>query len=303
MAGEGIPEKAVDISAVVPVYESARTLDELYQRLSVVLDSMTDSWELVLVNDGSSDESWERLKALSRCDRRVVSINLLRNFGQHNALMCGLRTSTGRYVVTMDDDLQHPPEEIPKLVKELEEKGADAVLGGYGSRKHSPFRKAGSLLVRQGSFYLLGIPRTLQMTSFRIIRRTIVEEIVRNRSPRPRVGLILLSVTRNVTGVRTEHHARIDGRSRYSLPRLVGDFMDNILNYSPRLPRRFGYAGLVAVLLALALTTLLEAALLTLVFSGLALMACGIAGEYRRRIVHASDRPQYVVGECLNVSR
>ena len=317
MAGDGIPDTVVDISIVIPVYKSAKTLDEIYQRLSSVLDSMTDSWEMVLVNDGSPDESWERLKELSRSDRRVISINLIRNFGQHNALMCGLSRSQGSYVVTMDDDLQHPPEDIPKLVKELEERGADAVLASYYSTKQSPFRKAGSFLAKQVFFYLLGIPRALNMTSFRVIRKEIVEQIVKYGSARPRVGLILFSVTRNVASVRTAHHARIEGRSGYSLPKLVGDFMDNILNYSPRLLRRFGYAGLLSVLVAAAITVLLPGSspgvgrevsgftlllLLILVFSGLVLMACGIMGEYRFRIVHSGVRQQYIVGESRNLS-
>ena len=200
-----------------PSTNPPRTLDQLYQRLSDVLDSMTDSWELVLVNDGSPDESWERLQEFSRSDQRVVSINLVRNFGQHNALMCRLSRSKGRYVVTMDDDLQHPPEEIPKLVLTLEERGADAVLGSYDSNRQSPFRKAGSLLAKQVYCYLLGIPKALSPTSFRIIRKEIVEQIVKYDSARPRVGLILFSITRNVVDIRTAHHARIEGRSGYSL--------------------------------------------------------------------------------------
>ena len=316
MAGEGIPDKVVDISIVISVYKSAKTLDQLYQRLSDVLDSMTHSWELVLVNDGSPDESWERLQEFSRSDQRVVSINLVRNFGQHNALMCGLSRSKGRYVVTMDDDLQHPPEEIPKLVLTLEERGADAVLGSYDSNRQSLFRKAGSRLAKQVYCYLLGIPKALSPTSFRIIRKEIVEQIVKHDSARPRVGLILFSITRNVVNIRTAHHARIEGRSGYSLSTLVGDFMDNILNYSPRLLRRLGYAGLIAVLVAAALTALLLGSaagvgravpgfmllvLLILVVSGLVLMACGIMGEYRFRNVHSGNRPQYVVGDSRNV--
>ena len=301
MAGERGPDAVVDLSIVVPVYESAKTLDSLYRRLSAVLESMTDSWEIVLVNDGSPDESWEKLKALSRRDQRVVSINLIKNFGQHNALMCGLSRTKGRYVVTMDDDLQHPPEEIPKLMQALEARGADAVLGSYDNTRQSRFRRAGSFLAKQVYFYLLGIPRVLDMTSFRIIRKDIVEQIVNFSSARPRVGLILFSITRNVVGVRTEHHARVEGRSAYTLRRLVGDFTDNILNYSPRLLRRIGYAGLMSVLVATALVTRLPRSSLILIFSGLVLMACAIVGEYRSRVVRSDDHPQYILGESRNL--
>ncbi len=301
MAGERSPDAVVDLSIVVPVYESAKTLDSLYRRLSGVLESMTDSWEIVLVNDGSPDESWETLKALSRRDQRVVSINLIKNFGQHNALMCGLSRAKGRYVVTMDDDLQHPPEEIPKLMQALEARGADAVLGSYDNTRQSWFRKAGSFLAKQVYFYLLGIPRVLDMTSFRIIRKDIVEQIVNFSSARPRVGLILFSITSNVVGVRTEHHARVEGRSGYTLRRLAGDFTDNILNYSPRLLRRIGYAGLMSVVVAAALVTRLPRSSLILIFAGLVLMACAIVGEYRSRVVRSDDHPQYILGESRNL--
>ena len=306
MPAEVTPTRVVDISIVVPVYRSAGTLDEFYLRLSSVLDSLTASWEMVLVNDGSADESWEKLTELSRNDPRVVSINLARNFGQHNALMCGLGRCKGRYVVTMDDDLQHPPEEIPKLVKELEESGADAVLARYDSKKHDLFRRAGSLLAKQVFFYLLGVPRALNMTPFRIIRREIVERIVECTSARPRVGLILFSITSHVGFVLTEHHPRSEGQSGYSLTKLVGDFTDNILNYSPRLLRNFGYAGAVAVVVAATMRARWDVSgvsLLPLAFAGFALMATGVLAEYRLRTVHSGDdRPQYLVGESLNLT-
>ena len=246
MEPEAIPDDGVEISVVVPVYNSAKTLGDLYRRLVAVLDSLPGAWELVLVNDGSADRSWERLQELSRADPRVVSINLSGNFGQHNALMCGLRSSSGRYVVTMDDDLQHPPEEIPKLVKQVEETGAQAVLGSYGAKRHSPVRNAGSWLAKQAFFYAAGIPRSLRMTSFRLIRRSVVDRIGEHQSVRPRIGLILFSITKDIEAVETEHHARAEGRSGYSLARLVGDFADNILYDSPQVLRRVLYAGALA---------------------------------------------------------
>ena len=143
------------------------------------------------------------------------------------------------------------------------------------------------------------------MTSFRIIRKEIVEQITKSGSARPRVGLVLFSITRNVAGVRTEHHARAEGRSGYSLSRLVGDFVDNILNYSPRLLRRLGYMGLVSILVAAALTAFVASSstvllVLILLTPGLVLTACGIVGEYRWRTMHSGDCPLYVVGESLN---
>lgn len=312
-----MPDTPIEISTVIPVYRSAKTLDELYTRLSTVLDTLTDSWEALLVNDGSPDESWEKLIELSRNDKRVVSINLMRNLGQHNAVMCGLSYSRGNYVITLDDDLQHPPEEIPKLLEEMYRGTADVVVGTYGPKRHNFFRNLGTLLTKQLNFYTLGIPKTLDMTTFRVIRRPIVDEVIKFNSRTPRVGLIMFSITRNIVNVRTEHHTRKDARSGYSVRRLVGDFFDNIFNYSSLPLRCASYLGFTTAVISFLLaiyylirylagaTTVAGFAtlvLLILFFSGLILMTLGVTGEYLIRIVHASDyNPQYVVREKINL--
>lgn len=308
---------SIEISTVIPVYRSAETLGELYRRLSTVLDTLTDSWEIILVNDGSPDHSWDALKELSSNDNRVISINLMRNFGQHNAVMCGLSHCRGKLVVTMDDDLQHPPEEIPRLKKAMDEATADVVVASYYTdKKHSLFRNTGTFLAKQMFFYTLGIPKHLDMTSFRIIRQEIVTEVARFNSSRPRVGLILFSITRNIVNVTTEHHPRKHGRSGYSLPRLISTFLDNILNYSSLPLRLSSYAGLLTACISffLAIYYLLSyfsgtiqvsgfatIVLLLLFFSGLILMTLGITGEYLIRIVRSAEyNPQFVVRDKMN---
>jgi len=134
----------VIISVIVPVYNSEQTLRELRKRLKKVLASLVeDRYELVFVNDGSIDSSWTILKDIATNDERIIAINLTRNFGQHNALMCGFSHVRGSYIITIDDDLQNPPEEIPKLFQEIQ-KGHDVVYGIFETKKHSKFRNFGS---------------------------------------------------------------------------------------------------------------------------------------------------------------
>src|SRR5579863_4400223 len=137
-----------DISVVVPVYRSASTLRDLAARIEAALSATGMTWEVVFVNDGSPDNSWEILHDLQSTNPdHVVAVELMRNFGQHNALMCGFRHSRGRYIVTMDDDLQNPPEEIPKLINEITATGLDVVYGRYEEKQHETWRNLGSQMV------------------------------------------------------------------------------------------------------------------------------------------------------------
>ena len=136
------------LSVVVPVYNSAATLPQLLERLVRAIDSVTPDYEIILVDDGSRDDSWTVLQSLrARYGDRMVAIQLMRNYGQHNALMCGLAVARGEYVVTMDDDLQNPPEEIPKLLAHIRNRRLDLVYGCPSDRSHAAWRNLGSRVV------------------------------------------------------------------------------------------------------------------------------------------------------------
>ncbi len=138
----------VDISVVIPVYRSTKMLRELAARLASVLGKTGLRYEIIFVDDASPDDSWKTLIDVQRCyPDRVSTIQLMRNFGQHNALMCGFRHARGKYVVTMDDDLQHPPEEIPTLLRTMEESAADLIYGVPDRRQHRSWRNVGSLII------------------------------------------------------------------------------------------------------------------------------------------------------------
>lgn len=166
-----------DVSVVIPVYNSEGTLHELLQRISVVLDRACSSWEIILIDDGSADKSWETLAELeAKYPNQIVAIQLMRNFGQHNALMCGLRHARGRLIVTIDDDLQTPPEEIPRLLEQIECGDHDLVYGEYQCKRHEHWRNLGSTLVN--CFYRIVFQSKISVTSFRVMQRRLVGQIL-----------------------------------------------------------------------------------------------------------------------------
>jgi polyisoprenyl-phosphate glycosyltransferase len=306
-------EHNLAVSVVIPVYNSASTLVELSDRLLNVLGSLALDFEVILVNDGSKDASWQQLTSLTKSDPRIVAINLTRNFGQHNALMCGLAYARGSIVITMDDDLQHPPEEIPKLLEGLAQSGADAVIAHYASKQHSFLRNLGTRASKEFALRTLGIPKDLDLTSFRAVRIETVKHLLKFKVASPRVGLMLFSTTTNIVNIETEHHPRKAGTSGYSLPRLVSNFLDNILNYSS-VPLRFAsFAGFLFAFIgfclsafyfvrylsgALKVSGFTTLVLLITFFSGLILMTLGMVGEYLIRIIKSTEvRPRFIVRE------
>lgn len=300
------------VSVVVPCYRSGAWLDELVHRVVAVLEgAVGGSFEIVLVNDDSGDETWEVIEKLAAEDTRIRGIDLLRNTGQFRALACGLAHSSGDVVVTLDDDLQHPPEEIPKLLDELDRRpDLDAVVGDYGDKRHSMIRNLGTKLMAAIFSSAYGKPKDLKMGSFRALRRPVVEAMLEFGTIRPIPGALLLQTTRRISNVRVEHHTRTKGSSGQSMRSMVGSVLDNVLNSSTvplRLMSAFGFliAGIAAILLVFYLvrsivgsvlpgfTTLV---LLTAFFGGTTLLAIGVLGEYVARLVAEATRPpRYVV--------
>lgn len=287
----------VDLSIVVPVYQSACTLAELHRRVVQAVSPLTDRFELILVEDAGGDDSWAVMRSLRTRDHRVRIVELARNFGQHHALVCGFSFARGERVITMDDDLQHPPEEIPKLVAAMQATDRDVVFGVPLTRRHPWGRNLASRLfgrcVAAGSARHGGV----RLSSFLIARRWVIESIVRQASPRPVVGLMLLEATGRVGEVGVAHHPRAVGRSRYSLARLWRLFLDSLLNHgnlAPRLMLGLGVAswlvgGGLAVAFAVRHETAMPVALpivLALLFStGAWLLGLSLVSEYLRRLL------------------
>ncbi|KPU45315.1 undecaprenyl-phosphate 4-deoxy-4-formamido-L-arabinose transferase [Oxobacter pfennigii] len=219
------------ISVIIPVYNSCNTLDELYSQITKVFN---DSFkiEIILVDDGSKDLSFERMSLLSKTDRRVKAIRLDGNFGQQNAIMCGLNYSKGEYVVTMDDDLQHPPQEIHKLYEKIL-MGYDAVYGIPQVKKHSLIKNIGSIMTDRLFNLICGKPKDIRVSSFRIMTRSAVDTIIKDNTPFVYISAIALKNKMKIGNVTVVHNVRKEGTSGYSLYKLAKLFFKLYIYYSP----------------------------------------------------------------------
>lgn len=300
------------VSVVVPVYRSQATLHELHQRLSQALSETGLGYEIILVDDASPDDSWSIMKELRQTDERVKIIQHMRNFGQHQALLCGMAHSCGEIIITMDDDLQHPPEEIPKLLNALQEDDEiDAVLGAYNVKRHNVFRNLATGLLVSITNWVFQNDRSLPITSFRAIRWAVVEQMLLDQSIYPRINFMLLGITNRIQGVPVRHEPRKHGNSTYSLRRLTSDAMTNILSNSSLPLQLISYIGFASSILSFLLaiyylyryfsggilvagwTTLV---LLTLFTSGMMLFSFGVVGEYLIRILKEVRKPpRYII--------
>lgn len=272
-------------------------------------------FEIILINDGSADRSLEVLLSIFKKYDNVKVVNLSKNFGEHNAVMAGLNSAEGAYVITMDDDLQNPPEEVLKLIAEAE-KGYDVIYAQYPIKKQSLFRNLGSEVNDLMARALIKKPGEMKLNSFRIMKSYVVKEVIKYKAPYPYIDGLILRVTRNIGVTTVEHRQRREGRSNYTLGKLVGLWLNGFLNFSITPLRSFIYAGFVfacsGFLFALAMiidylffnstipgwTSLITA---TLVFSGVQLLSIGMIGEYIGRIFLTQNlTPQYVVKDMLN---
>ena len=300
-------------SVVIPVYNSEKILDELHDRLVQVFDNVVkESFEVIYVDDASMDNSWQVLTSIKHKDERIKIIQLLTNSGQHNATICGFNYANGDYVITMDDDLQHLPEELPTLINEVKENDkADVVIGSYIQKKHSLSRNIGTNLLNRLTSHIFKKPLNLKLTSFRIMRKNIVEALLKINVDSPRIGNLLLLLTDRISNVPVKHEERKIGNSGYSIRRLIKDTLDNILSYSS-LPLRFMiFIGFLSSIICFLLTFYYlyryffigiavpgwtTVTLLLLFFFGITLFSIGVIGEYLIRIVkEAKKYPQYII--------
>ena len=219
------------ISIVIPAYRSRDSLPILIERIEAVLSGFGREFEVVVVDDCSPDDTWEVLKRLKEGHARLRIVRLLRNSGQHNAILCGFSLAKGDVVVTMDDDLQNAPEDIPKLVAAVDE-GYDLAVGSYVEKKHSKARNYGGMLVDATQRRIFGLPSTFQLTSFRAIDRPVVQNVVAMGGVFPYVTSMLLSHTSRYTNVPVGHDERRFGSSNYNLKRSALLAFNLLLNYS-----------------------------------------------------------------------
>lgn len=299
-----------ELSIVIPVFNSEENLTELRRRLDEALAGMEH--EVILVNDGSSDQSWERICALAREFPRTVGINLRKNFGQDNAIMAGLNQARGNYLVIMDDDLQHSPSDIPVLHEKCRQ-GYDVCYANFARKKQAWWKNLGSWANGKAAELLLDKPPHIYLSPFQVITRAVAEEVVRYSGPFPYVQGLILNVTRNLAQVETTHHRRYRGRGNFTLLRSLGVFLKLATSFSV-IPLRFAtMTGFVAAAIGflLALYYLFEyfwlahtvegwttLVLVNLILGGLILFTIGLIGEYIGRIyLNIIKKPQFIIKE------
>lgn len=300
-------------SVVVPVYNSEHTLKELYTRLEKVFrETIKEPFELILVDDGSKDRSYEVMTELRNNDHRVKIVQMARNFGQHPALLCGFSIAKGDFIVTMDDDLQHPPEELPKLINVMRQRDdVDAIIASYEGRKHNPIRRLGTKVSVWATSKMLGKDPNLQITSFRLIRRFLVEAMVKTTTHLPQIGNLLIQTSNRIINVPIHHAERAYGHSGYSFKRLMKDLIYDITSHTAFpliVVRNLGIASfLVSLVMAIVFLvrfflygTSVEGwtstMLVLLAFFGITLLSMGIIGTYLMNILNESKKlPRYVV--------
>jgi glycosyltransferase involved in cell wall biosynthesis len=294
------------VSVVVPVYNAAERLDVLATRVASAL-SPTE-FELILVNDGSADSSWERILDLSR-NGRIRGIDLMRNYGQHNALLAGIRAATAPIIVTIDDDLQNPPEEIHRLLEALRD--ADVVYGTPVERQHGFLRNLGTTLAKLALAAVVGRNTARKVSAFRAFRTDLRDAFASFAGSYVSIDVLLSWGARRFDSVPVQHHTRMSGRSAYNFGRLATHALNVLIGFSTRPLRFASLVGLAStcfglVVLAVVLVRYFTdgnpvpgfpfLASLISIFAGAQLLTLGIIGEYLARMhVRIMDRPSYVI--------
>jgi undecaprenyl-phosphate 4-deoxy-4-formamido-L-arabinose transferase len=309
-AGSAYP---VGLSIVVPVYNGAATVGALVAALSELKPE--GGIEVILVNDGSPDNSGDVCREIARTATIPLTyIEHARNFGEHNAVMTGLRHARGAYVITMDDDLQNPPEEVIRIYDHARLGGFDVVYTRYAVKEHEGWRNIGSRFANWVADQLMDKPKGLYLSSFRCMSALAVAEVVKYRGPYPYVDGLLMQVTQRLDSIEVKHFARAEGRSNYTMRRLIRLWMNLATNFSV-LPLRLAVVAGVAMgmLGVLAAAWVVFEALIgetpsgwaslmtvTLLIAGVQFMILGVLGEYvGRAFMSANGKPQGVVRQVI----
>ena len=309
------PTTRPELSFVIPVYNGGRTVRAVVDRIFSAFPSTRT--EVVLVNDGSDDDSEAVCAKLAEAFPQIVAlVQLSRNFGEHNAVLGGLSHAKGEYIAVLDDDGQNPPEEIARMLEALKQTKSDVVYGHYIAKQHSWLRNAGSRFNNRIATLMLGKPKDLYLSSFKVMNRFLVDEIVKYKGPFPYIDGLIYRTTRRIEQIPVKHLANDDGPSRYTFRKLIRLWLNMFLNFSITPLRLSIYAGLATSLLSvLALVLILidklwispnvthgiPTVLATIVcLSGLQLMILGLVGAYLGRLyLDQTGTPQYIVRYVL----
>ncbi len=306
------------LSLVVPVYRSQDCLRELYRRVVAAMETIDLNFELLMVEDCGGDDSWAVITDLAAADPRVRGIQLARNYGQHNALLCGIRAAKGEIVVTLDDDLQNPPEEISALLAKLDE-GCDVVYGTPFAETHGLLRDAASRITKLALQGTMGADTARSVSAFRAFRSRLRAAFDTYRSPTVNIDVLLTWGTTRFAAVPVRQDERQAGASGYTLRKLITHALNMMTGFST-LPLQmasvagFVFAAIGFLILAYVVGRYLMAgdsvpgfpflASIIAIFSGVQLFALGIFGEYLARMhFRTMERPPYLIVSEMNADR
>lgn len=304
------------ISIVIPCYNSEKMISQIVERIKKTISERKDyEYEVILVNDGSRDNTWSVIKKLAETDKKVKSINFAKNFGQHSAMMAGYRKTTGDLVLGMDDDGENRPEDLFSLIDKLDE-GYDCVCAEYESHT-SAFRSIGTNLNNWMASYMLDKPKELTLTSYYVVRRFVIEQAIRYEHSYPYIAGLFLQASRNWGTVKLERSNRLQGKSGYSITKLLALWINGFTAFSVK-PLRLasGLGALFAVIgllwgivlvmrklfgddILIGYTSFMAALSF---FCGMIMLLLGIIGEYVGRIyISINNSPQYVIKEYIDL--
>lgn len=298
-----------EFSVIVPVYNEEGNLETLYARLTKVMRGLKKPYEIVFVDDGSSDTSFQILKGLHRKDKNLKVIRFTRNFGQHPAIMAGFNTASGDVIITLDADLQNPPEEIPKLIEKLDD-GYEVVFGVFRGRKHSAFRRAGSWFSKWVLSRVLPVDTT-SLSGFRALRSYAVSQLTSLSEKSKFLDGLLCWMGYKIGTVEVQHDERYAGKTKYTPFKLISLWLDMVVALTdlPLKIATFGglFLGVFGVSLALfylvryflygfSVPGFATIVILITFFSGVQLFALGILGEYVGRMnKEVKNKPEYII--------
>ena len=302
-------EGRIKLSVIIPIYNSAFSIAKLLQKVTHELSDI--EYEIILINDGSLDDSENVCESLAYYDSRINFISLRKNFGEHNAVLCGLNIAKGDYAVIIDDDFQNPPAEIKKLYTHIVSGCYDVVYSKYIVKKHGFFRNIGSKFHNAIATYILDKPSNLYLSSFKILKKEIVAEIVKYTGPYPYIDGLILQSTSNIGVAIVEHQKRESGKSNYTIKKLVSLYLNMFINHSLKPIRIFMLMGVAFFLLGIIsmggvfidfsynnhqYSPWVYFAFLLETISGIQLLFIGIIGEYMiKRITSLGGYPQFVI--------
>lgn len=301
------------VSFVIPCYRSEKTLPGVIEEIKDAMAKLSEyCFEIILVNDSSPDNTWKTIEQLSKDNENITGINLAKNFGQHAALMAGMRESDGDFVICLDDDGQTPANEVGKLLAALED-NHDAVYARYGNKKHSAFRNMGSKVNELMTRVMLGKPKELFVSSYFGVKKFVVEDMIRYQNSYPYVIGLVLRATKNIVNVDVQHREREEGRSGYTLKKLLGLWFNGFTAFSVTPLRIATVIGVGCALIGFAygiyifVRRLLDPNMVMgfsslmcviLFVGGMMMIMLGLVGEYIGRIyISLNNSPQYVIRE------